>query len=95
MSIPLDPDALRTSEALGVIQRQLSDAISRLADVAARAARVADQTDWRTDAATRFHASAEDWRRDAAALPDVVDGARDEVARARVRTEALAWGFGG
>lgn len=95
MSIPADPDALRTSEALGVIQRQLSDAISRLADVSARAVRVADQTDWRTDAATRFHASAADWRRDVAALPDVVDGARTEVSRARLRIETLAWGFGG
>jgi hypothetical protein len=95
MSIPADPDALRTSEALGVIQRQLSDAISRLADVSARAVRVADQTDWRTDSATRFHASAEDWRREVAALPDVVDGARTEVSRARLRIETLAWGFGG
>jgi uncharacterized protein YukE len=95
MSIPADPDALRTSEALGVIQRQLSDAISRLADVSARAARVADQTDWRTDAATRFHASAEEWHHDVAALPDVVDSARTEVSRARLRIETVPWGFGG
>jgi uncharacterized protein YukE len=95
MSIPADPDALRTSDALSTIQRQLSEAISRLTDASARAARVADQTDWRTDAATRFHASADDWRRDVAALPDVVESAREEVARARTRFEALAWGFGG
>ena len=94
MSIPADPDALRTSEALGVIQRQLTDAISRLSDVAARAVRVADQTDWQTDAATRFHASAEDWRREVASLPDDLDSARTEVSRARLRVETLAWGFG-
>jgi hypothetical protein len=91
MSMPYDPQSLRTIEALGTIHRQLGDALQRLTRAAARAGALAEQTDWRTDAAMRFHASAEAWRHDVAGLIGLVEGARDEVSRARLRLEALAW----
>jgi uncharacterized protein YukE len=91
MAMPFDPDALRIIEAADTIQRQLSDAAQRLRHASARANGLADQTDWRTDAATRFHASADSWRHDVAALAHLVEGAGDEVSRARLRVESLAW----
>jgi len=94
MSIPLDPDAPRKIEVLSMIERQLREAIVRLSDVSARAVRLADQTDWRTDAATRFHASAEAWRHEVGGLPARVEGANEDVARERARIEALAWRYG-
>jgi uncharacterized protein YukE len=95
MSIPCDPDALRTLEALASIQRQLGDALTRLADASSRAAGVADQTAWQTDAATLFHSAADAWRRDVVALPGAVEAARDDVGRVRTRLEALTWRVAG
>jgi hypothetical protein len=92
MSMPLDPDAPRKIEALSTIERQLREAIARLSDVSARAARLADQTDWRTDAATRFHASADAWWHAVAGLSAHVEGASGDIARERARIEALTWG---
>ena len=94
MSIPLDPDAPHKIEVLSTIERQLREAIVRLSDASARAARLADQTDWRTDAATRFHASADAWRQEVAGLSAHVEGANEDVARERSRVEALAWRYG-
>ncbi|MGZ8804054.1 MAG: hypothetical protein ACXWZG_01965 [Microbacterium sp.] len=95
MSIPYDPADLRTLETLASIQRQLADALARLADASARSAAVADQTAWRTDAATLFHAAADAWRRDVAALSGAVEAARDDVGRLRTRLEVLTWRVGG
>ena len=80
-------------ETLISVQRQLADAAGRLADVAARATGVAAQTDWRTHAATAFHATAEAWRRDVGTVADEVDRAAEEVGRdrARIATQA-SWG---
>ena len=94
MSMPSDPAAVRSLEQIASVHRQLGDAVARLADAAARAVRVADETDWRTDAATLFHTEAEAWRRDVAALSGAVDDARDDVGRLRARIEAHAWGYG-
>ena len=91
MSIPCDPDALRTLETLASIQRQLTDALTRLADASVRSAGVAGQTAWRTDAATLFHAAADEWRRDVAALSGAVAAARADVGRVITRIEALTW----
>jgi hypothetical protein len=91
MSMPHDPQSLRTIEVLGTIDRQLGDAVQRLTQAAARAGVLAEQTDWRTDAAMRFHASADAWRHEVAALTGLVDAARDEVSRARQSLEVLAW----
>ena len=94
MSMPLDPDAPRKIEVLSTIERQLREAIVRLSDVSARSVRLADQTDWRTDAATRFHVSADAWRHEVARLSAHVQGANEDVARERARIEALAWRHG-
>lgn len=94
MSMPPDPAALRTLETIESVQRQLRDAATRLADVSARALRVAAETDWRTDAATLFHTDAERWRQQVGALSDGVEDARDDVGRLRARVEAHAWGCG-
>lgn len=91
MAMPFDPDVVHTIEAVDVIQRQLSEAVERLRHASARANGLADQTDWRTDAATRFHASADAWRHDVAGLASLVEGAGEEVSRARLRVESLAW----
>lgn len=82
MSIPGDPDSLREIEVLSAVHRQLSDAVADLADASARSNALAGQTDWRTDAATRFHEAAQSWHRDVSRLSDLVDVVRDEVARA-------------
>lgn len=95
MSIPCDPDALRTLETLASVQRQLGEALARLTDASARSAGVADQTAWRTDAATLFHAAADAWRRDVAALSGTVETARDDVERVRARLEMLTWRLAG
>ena len=94
MSMPLDPDAPHKIEVLSTIERQLREAIARLSDASARAARLADQTDWRTDAATRFHVSADAWRHEVVGLSAHVEGANEEVARERAHLEALAWRYG-
>jgi hypothetical protein len=91
MSMPYDPQALRAIEAIGTIQRQLGEAVQRLTQAAAKAGALAEQTDWRTDAAVRFRTSADAWRHDVAGLVGVVEGARDEVSRARQRLEVLTW----
>ena len=95
MSMPSDPAAVRSLEQIASVHRQLGDAVARLADAAARAVRVAGETDWRTDAATLFHSEADAWRSDVAALSGAVDDARDDVGRLRSRIEAHAWGYGG
>ena len=94
MSMPLDPDAPRKIEVLSTIERQLREAVVRLTDVSARSARLAGQTDWRTDAATRFHVSVDAWRHEVAGLSAYVEGANGDVARERARIEALAWRYG-
>jgi ubiquinone biosynthesis protein UbiJ len=95
MAIPGDPDAARALEALASLQRQLGEAVSRLEAAAARAIGLAEQTDWRTDAATLFHESAEAFRREVATLASDVEGARDDLGRIRARLEAQAWGWAG
>jgi hypothetical protein len=95
MSIPGGPDAAHTLEILAAVQGQLRDAESRLSDVAARAVGVSEQTHWRTDAATRFHANADTWRSDVASLADEVAGAREHLARDCARAEAQVWWWGG
>ena len=94
MSIPSDPAAAELLSALETVRRQLGDAVERLDEASARSASLADQTIWRTDAATLFHATAEVWRRDVATLSGSVEGAQDEVARVRARVEAHAWKHG-
>ncbi|HEX7222667.1 MAG TPA: hypothetical protein VF231_05420 [Candidatus Limnocylindrales bacterium] len=95
MSLPCGPDAAQTLEILAAVQRQLAVAVTRLTDVAARAVSVADQTDWRTDAAAVFHANAEAWRRDVANLASDVAGARAHVAQDCARIEGRFWWWGG
>lgn len=90
MSIPGDPDTARALEILASIQRQLADAGGRLSDAAARAGGLAEQTDWRTDAATLFHASAHALRREVVSLAGEVDDAREHIARVRSRLESGA-----
>ena len=86
-----DPDALQTIEVLSVIEQQLSRAIEQLANVTAQAGVLARRTDWRTDAATRFHAGADSWRHDVAGLAGFVEDARNEVSAARARIELRVW----
>ena len=86
-----DVEALDT---LASIQRQLDDAVDRIADAAGRSVRLAEQTDWRTDAATAFRTGADRWRRDVATLSTLVQLARDDVERACRRIGAGAAGFG-
>ena len=95
MSIPGDPDTMRTLEVLTSIQRQLGDALSRLSDAAVRAGGLAAQTDWRTDAALLFHAKAQALRRDLVTLGGDVEGARDHLRRVQGGLEAGAgwWGW--
>ena len=94
MSLPCGPDAAQTIEILRAAQRQLDDAGARLTEVAGRAAAVAAQTDWRTGAAQLFHANAEAWRRDVAALADDVADAGASVGRNCARVEAHSWWWG-
>jgi hypothetical protein len=94
MSIPCGPDPAHTLETLGAVQRQLAEAVSRLTDAARRAAGVADQTRWRTDAATVFHATAESWRHDVASLADSVESAREHVGRECARVQGQPWWWG-
>ena len=94
MSLPCGSDAAQTIEVLLAVQRQLDDAAGRLRDVAGRAAAVAAQTDWRTDAARLFHANAEAWRREVAALADDVACTGASVGRDCTRVEAHVWWWG-
>lgn len=87
-----DSAVLRLLEELHRAERRLGEMILRLEDVAAAAAPAADRTMWQTDAATRFSASADAWRREALLLPGALQCARDEVVRARLSVEARAWG---
>lgn len=91
MLLAFDPDAARILDALASAQRQLGDAVDRLRSVSVRARRLAHETHWRTAAADRFHADAESWRRDVAALAGDLDDAYDEIGRVFLRVEALAW----
>ena len=86
-----DVEALAT---LTSIQWQLDDAVDRIAAASGRSVRLAEQTDWRTDAATAFGTGADRWRRDVAALSADVRLARDDVERACRRIGAGAAGFG-
>ncbi len=86
-----DPSALQTIAVLSVIEQQLNGAIEQLGNVCAHAAGLARRTDWRTDAATRFHAGADSWGHDVAGLAGFVEDARNEVSAARVRIELRVW----
>lgn len=86
-----DGASVRAVEALSIAERRLDEAVGRLDTIAAGTVRAAERTRWQTDAATRFFAAADAWRRAVAALPGEVDAARDEAARARLRIEARVW----
>ena len=91
MAMMSDPRGAETLEALATVERQLTDAAGRLDDLSARSAAVADRTNWRTDAATMFHETAEAWRAEVAALSGFVGRARDDLGRVRARMEAHVW----
>ena len=93
MSTPSDPTT-ETLDVLALVRRHLDESIGRLLEVSARSAGLAEQTDWRTDAATAFHTTAETWRRDVAALVPIVEDAREDLDLARARMEAHAWRHG-
>lgn len=95
MSLPRGSDLVQSRETLAAVQRQLAEAVGRLDAVAARAAAVTDQADWRTGAAALFRANAEAWRRDVAALADDLAGAAERVRRDRARRETHAGWWGG
>jgi hypothetical protein len=82
-------------DMLEAAQRRLSDAVTRLKDATGRSRHLADQTDWRTDAATMFHFTADALRRDVARLSERVESVRDEVRSTRARVEADMWRPGG
>ena len=90
MSIPGDPDTVRSLEILASIQRQLGDAESLLSDAAVRAGGLAAQTDWRTDAALVFHAKAQELRRDLVTLGGDIGDARDHLRRVQGGLDAGA-----
>lgn len=90
MSMAYDTETLHAIGALGEIQRQLGDALQAILEAAARANGLADQTDWRADAASRFRAASDAWCGDVAGLADHVEAAREEVSRASARLELLA-----
>lgn len=94
MTIPVTADAAGALDALAAIDRQLGDATARLTDVAARAVGIARQTDWRTGSARRFHAQADEWSRDVAALIGTLDQARTELQTVRHGLQLHAWGWG-
>ena len=85
-----DPALLRDLDTLATVQRQLAEALSRLADVSGRSADLIAQTAWRTDAAALFRMTADAWRRDVSASIDTVDDALEHVRRAYARLEAAA-----
>lgn len=89
MSMTAGPHVLADLETLASVQRQLGQALSRIREASARSPGLVDQTAWRTDAATLFHASAEAWHRELTAAADAVAAARDEVAGSRSRIIAL------
>lgn len=84
-----------TLEQLRWVERQLGEAAGRLMDARSRSRHLAEKTNWRTDAATAFHAKAESLRRSVAGLGEELEFTRDEIRRVRVRVEAEAWGHGG
>jgi uncharacterized membrane protein len=95
MATLFDPAAAQALETLRSVHTRLNDAVTRL-DEASRTSRVlADQTNWRTDAATLFHTNADAWRGDVARLSGAVESARDDVARVRARVESHLWGYAG
>lgn len=81
----------RALEALSSAERRLDDAVRRLDTIAVGAVQAAERTRWQTDAATRFFAAADAWRRAVAVLPSEVAAARDETVRARLRIESRVW----
>jgi len=95
MSTLTDLATAQTLEALGSAERRLSEAVTRLKDVTGRSRHLAAQTDWRTDAATIFHATADAWRRDVARLSEHVESVRDDVRTMRARIDAHTWSCGG
>jgi hypothetical protein len=94
MTQVIDPMSLQTLEALAVAERRLAEAAERLATTAPRAVQLAADTDWRTDAAVRFHASAEAWRADVGRLATLTESVRADVRRLGERLGLLAWGHG-
>jgi hypothetical protein len=90
MPMTADPAVLRDLDTLATVQRQLGEALSRLADVSARSADLIAQTSWRTDAAALYRLAADTWRRDVTASMDEVDDALERVRRARERLESAA-----
>lgn len=90
-----DPAAAQTLETLRSVHAQLNDAVARLDDASRTSRLLAEQTNWRTDAATLFHTNADAWRRDVARLSGAVESARDDVGRVRARVESHLWGYGG
>ena len=79
---------------LALARLQLLEAAERLAVAAPSAGRLVEQTEWRTDAAARFHAAVQTWRDDVLALSALVAAAADEAARVRERLTAQLWGRG-
>jgi hypothetical protein len=90
----IDPMVLQTLEALATAERRLAEAAERLVTAAPRAVRLADDTDWRTDAAVRFHAAAEVWQADVRRLASLTEAARADLRALGDRIGLLAWGHG-
>lgn len=88
--MPAGRDVAADLETLASIRRQLDQALARLVEATTRSAGLAEETSWRTGAATLFRLSADEWRREVAAAAAGVEDARDEVDRARGRLAADA-----
>ncbi|MET0672772.1 MAG: hypothetical protein ABWY37_04705 [Microbacterium pygmaeum] len=92
MTAPADPLLLQALETLLLAERQLGDAADRLSAAAPTAVRLADDTDWSTQAAVRFHTAAETWQADMSTLAALAAAAREDVRRLSERMQLLAWG---
>lgn len=94
MILPPDPLLLSMLEILAAAEHRLTEAADRLAIVAPTAIRMAGDTRWSTEAARRFHASAEQWQSDVTGLSALTGDARNDLRRLSERIGAWAWGRG-
>jgi hypothetical protein len=85
------PELARVLASLELANREVSAIADDVGDVAARAVRLAVDTDWQTESARWFRVDDDRWQRDLAVLRDSAEYVRDETARLRARALEAAW----
>jgi hypothetical protein len=93
--MPLDASPVSAAPAalpyIDEASRIVREAGARLADLAARAGRVADDADWQSPSARAFHEGLDRWDGRLSRARGYADEAVDALQRARADVSAQAW----